>query len=126
MATSVRTYPETSDSRHGSFYQKIEFGPTGYNSFSTYIIDFNNGILLLEGVRAKNPQYIIQLLTGCFKKDSNINIALSELLEGEHVKAIVISINDVPVMVSCFNHNYSLIFSEWKKGFQTSHFGSTL
>lgn len=74
----------------------------------------NSHMLIFQGIGLFNlnidAKSIIELLAGCFEEGSN----LQQVFKSK-ISAIVIEINEIPVLISCYNNNVEKIYAEWQE-----------
>lgn len=80
----------------------------------------DSGILFLRSFRNDNltPKQAIELIAGCFEEGCN----LQEILQDENVfedyeklEGIVMSVNNIPVLVTHYNHDSEKLYEEWDR-----------
>ncbi len=95
------------------------FFKEGRVSFKTEIIIYRSGILFLDGYDylAKCDQQI-ELLAGCFEQGSNIEEVLRTaniLKSWERLYGILMSIGNIPVLVSRYDNDPETIYQELQR-----------
>lgn len=74
----------------------------------------NSHMLIFQGVGLVNlnidAKSIIELLSGCFEEGSN----LQQVFKSK-ISAIIIEINEIPVLVSNYNNDVEKIYAEWQE-----------
>ena len=84
-------------------------------SFSTEVILYYRGILLVDGYDYKaNYEQQVSLLAGCFEKDSNIEEVLKEnevLKPWEKLYGILTIIGNIPILVTRYENDVETIMS---------------
>lgn len=78
------------------------------------------GVVILQGYapRSLKPKQIFKLLAGCFEKGSNFEkkLEFNGLLSGyEKVNGILISIGNVPVLITKFGEDPDKVYDEWRE-----------
>lgn len=97
----------------------IVFEKDGISVMTEYVAH-DAGLLFVRGYRNYNitPKQIIEVLAGCFEKDCELQeilIVSSIFEEGEELEGIVISIKNIPVLISRKSHNAEEIYENWNR-----------
>lgn len=97
----------------------IVFEKDGISVMTEYVAH-NEGLLVVKSYRNYNitPKQIIEVLAGCFEDGCELQEVLrvsSIFEEEESLEGIVISIKNIPVLVSRKSHNVEEIYKNWSK-----------
>lgn len=97
----------------------IVFEKDGISVMTEYVAH-NEGLLFVRGYRNYNitPKQIIEVLAGCFEDGCELQevLRVSNIFEeDEKLEGIVISIDNIPVLVSRKSHNTGEIYKNWSK-----------
>lgn len=87
---------------------------------TTDFLTYESGVVFLQGYtpHSLKPKQIFKLLCGCFEKASNFEKKLesADLLNGyERVNGILISIGNVPVLITKYDKDPDKVYEEWNK-----------
>ena len=79
----------------------------------------DDGILFLKGLESNGtPKQVIELMAGCFEEGCNLEEILEDesVFEGpEELKGVVMSVNNIPVMATRYNHDSEKLYEEWDR-----------
>ena len=79
----------------------------------------DDGILFLKGFESNGtPKQVIELMAGCFEEGCNLEEILEDesVFEGpEELKGVVMSVNNIPVMATRYNHDSEKLYEEWDR-----------
>ena len=100
----------------------IVFEKDGISVITEYVAH-NEGLLVVKSYRNYNitPKQIIEVLAGCFEDGCELQEVLrvsSIFEEKESLEGIIISIKNIPVLVSRKSHNVEEIYKNWSKSLQ--------
>ena len=118
MATYLEFHWETSYDRNlQTPFFCIEFASMDYKYeyYSAIYKGIQEQFLILESLSGSSSiKEIIELLCGCFEEGSNFDEEIKNLIGENVVQAICIKLNEIPVMISRFQHNPDVVFNTWK------------
>ena len=97
----------------------IVFEKDGISVMAEYVAH-NEGLLFVRSYRNYNitPKQIIEVLAGCFEDGCELQEVLrvsSIFEEDENLEGIVITIKNIPVLISRKYHNAEEIYKNWNK-----------
>ena len=91
-------------------------------SLQVECIPLGLGVLYLRRYRNLNnynitPKQAISIIADCFEKNSEFQDVLKEkgvFGNFQELQGIIISINNIPVLVTRYNHDADVLYNEWK------------
>lgn len=80
---------------------------------------YDNGILFLKGFKSNGtPKQVIELMAGCFEEGCDLQEIFKDervFEEPEELEGVVMSVNNIPVMSTRYNHDSEKLYEEWDR-----------